>query len=75
MKTLNEALKNSPKYPKQEPLFKVEENELNGSNDDRKKNDPTRAPNPKQDIPTNQFRVEIWRDSKRDKKNIKISKL
>lgn len=74
MQKLNEALKNAPKYPKQELLFQ-EESELNSSNDERKKREPLRTPTPKPDIPTNQFRVEIWRESKRDKKNIKISQL
>lgn len=71
---LNEALALAPKYPKQESLFEVE-SELNGDNDEKSKKKPSRTPTPKPDIPINQFRVEIWRDSKRDKKNIRVSKL
>ncbi len=75
MQKLNEALESAPKYPKQESLFEGVENELNGGNDERNKKKPSRTPTPKPDIPTNQFRVEIWRESKRDKKNIRIRKL
>lgn len=75
MQKLNEALERAPKYPKQESLFEEAENELNGGNDEKNKKRPSRTPTPKPDIPTNQFRVEIWRESKRDKKHVKVSKL
>lgn len=75
MQKLNEALKNAPKYPKQEYLFEGEESELSGGNEERDKKKPSRTPTPKPDIPINQFRVEIWRESKRGKKNIRIRKL
>ena len=75
MQKLYKALKGAPKYPKQESLFEGAENELNGGNDERNKKKPSRTPTPKPDIPINQFRVEIWRESKRDKKNIRIRKL
>lgn len=74
MQELNEALKNAPRYPKQESLFESSENESNDDGEDMKKK-PSRAPAPKPDIPINQFRVEIWRESKRDKKNVRISAL
>lgn len=73
MRKLNEALEQAPKHPKQTPLFTLEENELNDGNNERNKRLPSRAPS-KPDI-INQFRVEIWRDSKRDKKHVKVSKL
>ena len=72
---LNEALESAPKYPKQVSLFEEAENELDDSNDEKNKKKPSRTPTPKPDIPANQFRVEIWRESKRSKKNVKISKL
>ena len=75
MQKLNEALENAPKHPKQESLFEGAENELDGGNDERNKKKPSRTPTPKPEIPINQFRVEIWRESKRGKKNLKISKL
>lgn len=75
MQKLNEALEHAPKYPKQESLFEEAENELNGGNYEKSKKRSSRTPIPKPDIPINQFRVEIWRESKRDKKHIKVSKL
>lgn len=75
MQKLNEALKSAPMYPKQESLFEMAENEFNGDNDESNKKKPSRTPTPKPDIPINQFRVEIWRESKRDKKNVRVSKL
>ena len=75
MQKLNEALKSAPMYPKQESLFEGAENEFNGGNDQSNKKKPSRTPTPKPDIPINQFRVEIWRNSKRDKKNVRVSKL
>ena len=75
MQKLNEALENAPKHPKQESLFEGAENELDSGNDERNKKKPSRTPIPKPEIPINQFRVEIWRESKRGKKNLKISKL
>lgn len=75
MQKLNDALKNAPKYPKQEHLFEGAENEFNGSIDEKIKRIPSRTPTPKPDTPINQFRVEIWRESKRDKKNVRVSKL
>lgn len=75
MQKLNEALHRAPKYPKQKPLFEEAEIELDGVNDQKKQKKPSRTPIPKPDIPINQFRVEIWRDSKRDKKHVKVSKL
>ena len=74
MQKLNEALESAPKYPKQESLFEEAENEFSDNNEINKKK-PSRAPSPKPDIPINQFRVEIWRESKRAKKNVKISEL
>lgn len=75
MKKLHEALASAPKHPKQESLFEEAENELNDSNDEKNKKKPSRTPTPKPDIPINQFRLEIWRESKRDKKSVRISKL
>ena len=75
MQKLNEALKSAPMYPKQESLFEVAENEFNGDNVESNKKKPSRTPTPKPDIPINQFRVEIWRESKREKKNVRVSKL
>jgi hypothetical protein len=75
MQKLNEALESAPKYPKQEPLFEETDIELDGVNNNGDKKKPSRAPTPKPDTPINQFRVEIWRESKRGKKNVKISEL
>ena len=75
MQKLNEALESAPKYPKQKSLFEEAENELSDSNDEISKKKPSHTPSPKPDVPINQFRVEIWRESKRAKKNVKISEL
>lgn len=75
MQKLNEAFMSAPKHPKQEPLFEFMENNSASGNSESNKKKPSRTPTPKPDIPINQFRVEIWRESKRDKKNVRVSKL
>lgn len=75
MRELNQAIDKTPKHPKQKPLFEEIEIELNGDKTEKNEKNPLRTPSPKPDIPINQFRIEIWRDSKRDKKHVKVSKL
>lgn len=68
---LNAALSGAPKYPKQVPLFELSESDSSGGVTGNNKKKPPRTPTPKPDIPTNQYRVEIWRESRRDRKKIK----
>lgn len=75
MQKLNEALAGAPKHPEQVLLFDPMDNERPNETDENNKKKSPRSPAPKPDIPLNQYRVEIWRESKRDKKNIKVSKL
>jgi len=72
MRKLNKAFQETPKYPTQITMFDELGGAASGEGGKTKKRSPR---TPKPDLPLNPFRVEIWRDSKRDKKHIKVSKL
>lgn len=72
---LYEAFQTAPKYLKQMPLFEVDQSEIKLGHDVENKRNSPRTPTPKPEAPINQFRVEIWRESKRDKKNVRVKKL
>jgi len=74
MEKLHKELNSAPRYPRQDLLFEESDETGSASNASNKKK-PSRTPTPKPDIPINQYRVEIWRKSKRDKKSVKVTKL
>lgn len=74
MKDLQAQLTNAPMYPEQLDLIEESPDEGIGLLNDNPKR-PSRTPRPKPDIPTNQYRVEIWRESRKGKKRVKVTKL
>jgi len=70
---LKKDLENCPKYPEQLSLIEEEQDEFSGTIET-----PTRAPSKKRTpkpIPASQqYRIEIWRESKKDKKHVKFTK-
>jgi hypothetical protein len=74
MRELEESLKNAPSFHKQLPLpLETQESSPVPTNDNKK----VPRPPPSQPIwpPPSQFRVEVWRESKSKKRNIRVVKL
>ena len=72
---LKESLERAPVIPKQIELRLVD---VNGEELERpiENPKPPRKPYPKSPVPiVEQFRVEVWRETKNSKKNVKVSKL
>ena len=75
MQKLHESLKKMPMFPQQIPLplDTLEQETLLPFS--RKKR-PPRPSRPKSNLPpSQQFRVEIWRESKKGKRNVRVIKL
>ncbi|MFM9913349.1 MAG: hypothetical protein ACKVN9_07445 [Methylophilaceae bacterium] len=74
MTLLKSSLESAPRFPQQIPLpyESLEEEDGIPSKD---KNRPSRPSHPKPIVPIQQYRIEIWRASKKDKKNVKITDL
>jgi hypothetical protein len=70
---LRSSLKQAPLYPKQAELELVDEEgkPLFQASEKKKR---TRTPLPSQPIP-DQYRVEIWRENRRSKRNVRVIKL
>ena len=71
---LNRQFKNAPRFPKQLSLIDEEWEECFEKPIEHKKKTP-RTPQPKPAPIPQQYRIEIWRESKKDQKRIKITKL
>jgi len=75
MARLNDSLRSAPLYPKQISLA-LEGLEEEPAPPERNRNQAPRTPRPKEALPpANQLRVEIWRESKRGKKRVRVIEL
>jgi hypothetical protein len=70
---LRDGIEQAPRYPSQISLLDESDDLL--LNDVKSTSKKQSLPKPKPDAPPNQYRVEVWRQSKRDKKIVKVTKL
>lgn len=75
MKALRKGLSNAPLLPQQIPLLDEPVEEPGSDVEEVTTKKKPRTPVPRPDTPINQFRIEIWRESKKKKKNVKVTKL
>ena len=75
LKSLNDSLRNTPLIPDQLSLA-LEEFEEEPIPEEKNQNQAPRLPRPKEALPpANQFRVEIWRESKKGNKTVRVIEL
>jgi len=74
MNGLKSSLETAPRFPQQILLpYDIFEDENGFSSKDKSR--PSRPSNQQPTLPIQQYRIEIWRASKKDKKNIKVTEL